>query len=124
MSTGEDQAPVVVERDRRAEIGAFLLGALVGAGIALLFAPASGEETQERLRTQTRKLRELTGERVRGLREDLTARVDSAKGALGQGRRLAEEAREELEEKLARSKAAYRAGVEAAKEEMQGEAED
>ncbi len=124
MSTGEDQAPVVVERDRRAEIGAFLLGALVGAGIALLFAPASGEETQERLRTQTRKLRELTGERVRGLREDLTARVDSAKGVLGQGRRLAEEAREELEEKLARSKAAYRAGVEAAKEEMQGEAED
>lgn len=124
MSTGEDQPAVIVERDHRAEIGAFLLGALVGAGIALLFAPGSGEETQERLRTQAQKLRALTGDRVRGLREDLTARVESARGVLGQGRQLAEEARVELEEKLARSKAAYRAGLEAAREEMQTEAED
>ena len=124
MSTGEDQPAVIVERDRRAEIGAFLLGALVGAGIALLFAPGSGEETQERLRSQATKLRALTEERVRGLREDLTERVESAKGVLGQGRQLAAEARVELEEKLARSKAAYRAGLEAAKEELENEAED
>ena len=123
MSNGEQPA-VIVERDHRTEIGAFLLGALVGAGIALLFAPGSGEETQARLRTQAKRLRELTGERVRGLREDLSARVDSAKGVLGQGRQLAAEAREELEDKLARSKAAYRAGLDAAREEFEAEAEE
>ncbi|MDE2782780.1 MAG: YtxH domain-containing protein [Gemmatimonadota bacterium] len=123
MSNGEQPA-VIVERDHRTEIGAFLLGALVGAGIALLFAPGSGEETQARLRTQARKLRELTGERVRGLREDLSARVDSAKGVIGQGRQIAAEAREELEDKLARSKAAYRAGLDAAREEFEAEAEE
>ena len=123
MSNGEQPA-VIVERDHRAEIGAFLLGALVGAGIALLFAPGSGEETQARLRTQAKKLRALTGERVRGLREDLSARVDSAKGVLGQGRQLAAEARDELEDKLARSKAAYRAGLDAAREEFEAEAEE
>ena len=123
MSNGEQPA-VIVERDHRTEIGAFLLGALVGAGIALLFAPGSGEETQARLRTQARRLRELTGERVRGLREDLSARVDSAKGVIGQGRQLAAEAREELEDKLARSKAAYRAGLDAAREEFEAEAEE
>ncbi|MXX54645.1 MAG: YtxH domain-containing protein [Gemmatimonadetes bacterium] len=123
MSNGEQPA-VIVERDHRTEIGAFLLGALVGAGIALLFAPGSGEETQARLRTQARRLRELTGERVRGLREDLSARVDSAKGVIGQGRQLAAEAREELEDKLARSKAAYRAGLDAAREEFDAEAEE
>ena len=123
MSNGEQPA-VIVERDHRTEIGAFLLGALVGAGIALLFAPGSGEETQARLRTQARRLRELTGERVRGLREDLSARVDSAKGVIGQGRQLAAEARGELEDKLARSKAAYRAGLDAAREEFEAEAEE
>lgn len=124
MGTGEEQPAVIVQRDHRTEIGAFLLGALVGAGIALLFAPGSGEETQERLRTQARKLKELTEDRVRGLRQDLTARVESARGVIGQGRQLAAEARDELEEKLARSKAAYRAGLDAAREELEGEAEE
>lgn len=124
MSTGEDQPAVVVEKDRRSEIGAFLLGAVVGAGLALLFAPGSGEETQRRLRNQAKKLRSLTEERVRDLRDDLGSRMDSAKGVLGQGRQLATEARAELEEKLARSKAAYRAGLDAAREEMKGEPEE
>ena len=35
MSTGDDQHTVIIEKDRGPEIGAFLLGALVGAGIAL-----------------------------------------------------------------------------------------
>lgn len=112
MSNGEDQPAVIIERDRRTEVGAFLLGALVGAGLALLFAPSSGEETQQRLRAQAKRLRALTEDRVRGLREDLGARVESARDVLGQGRQLAAEARQELEDKLARSKAAYHAGLE------------
>ena len=122
MSNGEDQPAVIIEKDRRAEVGAFLLGALVGAGLALLFAPGSGEETQQRLRTQAKKLKALTEDRVRGLRDDLGARVESAKDVLGQGRQLAADARQELEDKLARSKAAYRADLEA--EPAEGAAEE
>jgi len=121
MSNGADQPAVIIETDRRAAVGAFLLGALVGAGLALLFAPGSGEETQERLRAQAKRLRALTEDRVRGLREDLGARVESARDVLGQGRQLAAEARQELEDKLARSKAAYHAGLEADGEAGAGE---
>ena len=35
---------VVLERDRGGGFGTFLLGALVGAGLALLLAPKSGAE--------------------------------------------------------------------------------
>ncbi len=124
MSSGEDQHTVIIEKDRGPEIGAFLVGALVGAGLALLFAPGSGAETQRRIREQARKLKDLTEERVRGLREDIGTRMDSAKGVVAQGRHMAAEARGELEEKLERSKAAYRAGIEAARAESQRQLAD
>ena len=117
VSTENDQHTVIIEKEGRPEIGAFLLGALVGAGIALLFAPSSGEETQRRIREQARRLRAVTEDRVRGLREDLGSRLDSARRAAGQGRVAVSDARTELEERLARSKAAYRAGLHAAREE-------
>lgn len=116
MSAEETKPTVVVEKNGGAEIGAFLLGAVVGAGVALLLAPGSGEDTQRRLKEQARRLRGATTERVRGLREDLSLRVESAKDAVEQGRQLASDARADLEDKLERSKAVYRAGVSAARE--------
>ena len=117
MSADNDQPTVIIEKEGRPEVGAFLLGALVGAGIALLFAPTSGEETQRRIREQARKLRALTEDRVRGLREDLGSRLETARRAADHGRVVVTDARAELEERLARSKAAYRAGLHAAQEE-------
>ncbi len=111
MSAEEGQRTVVVEKDGRSEIGAFLLGALVGAAVALLLAPGSGEDTQRRLKEQAKRLRSLTEDRMKGLREDLGLRVESAKGVVEQGKRLAADARADLEDKLERSKAAYRAGA-------------
>lgn len=116
MSGEETQRTVVVEKNGGGEIGAFLLGALVGAGVALLFAPGPGEDTQRRLKEQAKRLRGMTTERVQGLRDDLGLRVESAKGVVEQGKRLASDARADLEGKLERSKAAYRAGVSAARE--------
>ncbi len=116
MSEGDEQRTVVIQKDKGSEVGAFVLGALVGAGVALLFAPGSGEDTQQRLREQARRIKDLTEDRVRGIRGDLGARVESAKDAVEQGRQIAAGARSELEEKLQRSKAAYRAGIEAARQ--------
>ncbi len=124
MSTGDDQHTVIIEKDRGPEIGAFLLGALVGAGIALLFAPATGEDTQKRIREQAKRLKGLTGERARGLRDDLGSRMGPARGVVEQGRQVAADARAELEDKLERSKAVYRAGIDAAREESVRQLQD
>lgn len=124
MSTGDDQHTVIIEKGHGTEIGAFLLGALVGAGIALLFAPATGADTQKRIREQARRLKDLTGDRVRGLRDDLGSRMSPARGVVEQGRRIAADARAELEDKLERSKAVYRAGIDAAREENMRQLQD
>lgn len=116
MSTSEEQRTVIIEKERGSEIGAFVLGALVGAGLALLLAPGSGAETQQRIREHAKRLRDATEDRVRGLRDDFGSHVESAKGVVEQGRQIASGARADLEDKLERSKAAYRAGVDAARE--------
>jgi gas vesicle protein len=123
-----DEAPVIViERDTGGGVGSFVLGALVGAGVALLLAPKSGAETQEELKEQARKLRSAAEERVReaqrqleerleGVRDGVQTRFEEVKDAVDTGREAASDARSDLEHKLQRSKAAYRAGVEAARE--------
>ena len=123
-----DEVPyIVIERDGGGGVGSFVLGALVGAGLALLFAPKTGAETQEELKEQARKLRIVAEERVREAqrqleerleeaREGVHARYDEVREAIHTGRSAASEAREELQEKLQRSKTAYRAGVAAARE--------
>ncbi|HSR43351.1 MAG TPA: YtxH domain-containing protein, partial [Longimicrobiales bacterium] len=75
----QDEPYIVIERDSGGSLGAFVLGALVGAGVALLFAPQSGEETQEELRSRARELRGAAEERVREAQKVLEARLDDAR---------------------------------------------
>lgn len=129
----QEEAPyIVIERDKGGGVGAFVLGALVGAGIALLLAPKSGAETQEDIKRQARKLRTSAEERVREaqrqieerlgeVREGVQTRMDGVKDAVTAGRSAATDARGDLEKRLQRSKAAYRAGVQAAREAIASE---
>ena len=121
----EDVSYIVIERDRGGGAGSFVLGALVGAGLALLFAPQTGAETQEEIRIRARRLKEQAEERVRAVQEELEGRLDQARAgvqtrmdgvrtAVDSGRQAAREARTDLERRLEQSKAAYRAGVDAA----------
>ena len=132
MRNQEEGPYIVIERDGGSGVGAFVLGALVGAGIALLFAPKSGAETQEDLKRQARKLRTAAEERVREaqrqiedrlgeVREGMQSRLDGVKDAVSTGRSAAADARTDLEHRLQRSKAAYRAGVQAAREAIAAE---
>jgi gas vesicle protein len=123
-----DETPyIVVERSGNGGVGSFVIGALLGAGVALLLAPRSGEETQEDLRKRALKLKGQAEDRVREVqdqleqrleqaRAELLDRVDQVREAVEAGRESAHEARVDLEERIERSKAAYRAGLEAARE--------
>lgn len=127
MRDHEDVPYIVIERETGGGLGSFVIGALVGAGLALLFAPQSGEETQAEIRDRAQRLRDAAEDRVREVQRDLEeridharlevqGRVDSMREAVDAGRRAAQEARTDLEDRLERSKAAYRAGVDAARE--------
>jgi len=132
----QDEGPyIVIERDSGGQLGSFVLGALVGAGLALLFAPQSGAETQEEIRDRARKLRTAAEERMRDAqrsleerletaREGVQTRFDDVKEAVEAGRAAAIDARGELERKLQRSKAAYRAGIDAARDVVAAGADD
>jgi gas vesicle protein len=65
---------------------AFLLGAAVGAGVALLLAPASGEETRRRLSDSARRLGEEVDDKVKGAKEEIKHRAGDVKAAIGAGR--------------------------------------
>lgn len=130
-----DEVPYIVIEQGGGGFGAFVLGALVGAGAALLLAPKTGLEAQEELRDRAKKLRSVAEERVREAQRRLEDRLDVArdgvqtryedvKEAVHAGRDAAVEARGELEKKLERSKAAYRAGVDAARESVAAGAEE
>ena len=127
MSQGEDSPLVVIERDEGSSTGAFLLGAAVGAGLALLFAPRSGKETQELLKARAVELRDVAQERVRAAQEGLEERLgrageqvrdqlESVRGAVDAGRQAAVDARAELRDRIATSKAAARAASDAARD--------
>lgn len=135
MRDHDDVPYIVIERESGGGVGSFLLGAMVGAGLALLFAPKTGEETQEELKEQARRLRGAAEERVReaqrqleerldDAREGVSSRYDDVREAVSAGREAAVAARTDLEGKLERSKAAYRAGVSAARETVAAGAEE
>lgn len=62
-----DEPPQVV-RGTRNFIAGLAVGALLGAGIALLYAPDRGTNTRRRLGRRIRRLRDRSGESVRDLK--------------------------------------------------------
>ena len=125
----EEDAYVVIERQQPG-IGSFMAGLAVGAGLALLFAPRSGEATRRELERSARKV----GDQAQNLVSDVSGtvnqtiqdaryRVENRIGAardavdlkrrqvtnaVDAGRLAAREARVELEGRIAETKAAYK----------------
>lgn len=72
---------------------AFVVGALTGAAVALLFAPASGEETREYLGHKAREGRSRAREAVDQGRELYQRQRDSVTSAVDRGREAFQQAR-------------------------------
>jgi gas vesicle protein len=72
---------------------AFLLGAVTGAAIALLLAPATGEEMRRMLGETAREGRERAGDAARQGREFLNRQRDTISSAIDRGREAYNQAR-------------------------------
>jgi hypothetical protein len=79
----DDRRVVYVERGS-SSVKALLLGALIGAGIALLYAPQSGEETRRGLKRRLRKVRALAEEKVDELGQRFSGRADAEPGPIAE----------------------------------------
>ena len=131
----EDEPYVVIERSS-GSVGSFILGLALGAGVALLMAPRSGLATRRELRRRARRV----GKAAKGVAETITdsvtdtftearaqveERIDSARRAVelrkeqvtravAAGRAAAQQARDDLERRIAETKAVYDASAPAA----------
>ena len=74
-------------------ITAFILGALTGAAVALLMAPASGEETRRRLSDKAREGADRASEAARQGREFVNRQKDTIATAVERGREAYQQAR-------------------------------
>ena len=72
---------------------AFLVGALTGAAVALLFAPASGEETREYLGQKAREGRARAREAMEQGRDVYQRQRDHLVSAVERGREAFQQAR-------------------------------
>ena len=128
----EDEPYVVIEK-QSGTLSSFFVGLAVGAGLALLFAPQSGERTRRDLqrrarraqRTARRVATDVTDTVVGGFndarrrvedsidatRQAIEVKKEQVQRAMEAGRAAAQQAREELERRIAETKAAYPSGA-------------
>jgi gas vesicle protein len=72
---------------------AFVLGAVAGAALALLWAPASGEETRRKLQERARDGRDKAAEAARQGREFLRSQREGLSTAFERGKEAFDQAR-------------------------------
>jgi gas vesicle protein len=86
MSNNNSGGPVLM---------AFVLGAAAGAALALLYAPATGEETRRKIREKAREGRDKAEAVARDGREFLNRQRENLGAAVERGRDAFEQARKE-----------------------------
>jgi gas vesicle protein len=73
---------------------AFIAGAVTGAAVALLFAPAAGEDTRQFLTDKARESRDRATEAARQGRDFLNRQRETLRSAVERGREAYQQARE------------------------------
>ena len=125
MRRNQQREVVYVERGGDSSAKWLFWGALLGAGVALLYAPSTGEETRRNLQRKLWKFRAMTEEKLDEITQQFGGAKDSLEGAMDededeenegdieandfQGRSPRSSPREELERRLADARARRRA---------------
>jgi gas vesicle protein len=126
----DDDGPFVVIEKSEPGVGTFVTGLLIGAGLALLFAPRTGVETRRQLQKSAKRVgdqaqdlvSDVTGsvsQTIKSAKDKVEERIDSTRSAVelkrrqvtdavDAGRAAAQQARVELEQRIAETKAAYK----------------
>ena len=108
-----DEQPYIVIEKHSGGIGPLLVGLLIGAGVALLFAPRSGPETRREIR---RRARQAT-DKVKGVADDMTEQVvETFEGARARVEEQIESARSAILSKKQQVSRAMDAGRDAAQQ--------
>lgn len=122
----DDRDVTVIEADAGAGLRWFVLGAAIGAGLGMLFAPQAGDRTRRDLARRGRNLRAQAEDKLDDIADELQVRgrtikesvaeladevVDEVKDGKRKLERSALTAREELERRLADARARARAAV-------------
>jgi gas vesicle protein len=81
------------ERGGGSVLVAFVLGAVAGAAVALLWAPAAGEETRRAIGQRARDSKDKASEAARQGREFLRTQRDNLGSAFERGKEAFEQAR-------------------------------
>lgn len=136
--------PYVIVEKRSGGLGSFFLGLAVGAGVALLLAPQSGQATRRDITRRARRARaaaedavgtvtdtvqdtfaaarQRVEDRITETREAIEMKREQVQRAVDAGRAAALQARADLERRLAETKAAYNAGAQVARDARAGRA--
>jgi gas vesicle protein len=87
------------EKNAMSVMTAFIVGGLIGAGVALLMAPQSGEDTRKLIRQQA----DETRQRAEAAADDLLHQTkEKAEDLRKQGKQVAERTRSTVEEEIRR----------------------
>lgn len=133
----EDDEPYVVIERHEGSVGSFLFGLALGAGVAILLAPRTGADTRRDLSLQARRARDraqaLAGNVTDSVadsfsqaRDQVETRIEATRHAIDlkrrqvarameAGRAAAQQAKDDLERRIADTKAAYQASTDAAR---------
>ena len=114
-----DDLPYIVIERHSAGLGAFIWGALIGAGAALLLAPRTGAQTQEELRQGVMRARNAAEGRVQSARQTVDRTRTRVEEQLGSVRDQLGNVRERIETKAERAREVIDTGSRRARDEIE-----
>jgi len=75
-----------MSENRNDALTSFLLGAVIGAGVALMLAPEAGPEMRRKIGEAAKGLGGDLGDRLGTVKDDIKQRASDVKSAIGAGR--------------------------------------